>query len=49
MIFTVTSMEAIEVDVLSTDIVDLTESSKSVVFDWKYYFYGNVPLPSGRQ
>ncbi len=37
-------MEAIEVDVLSTDIVDLTESSKSVVFDWKYYFYGNVPI-----
>lgn len=37
-------MEAIEVDVLSTDIVDLTESSKSVVFDWKYYFYGNVPM-----
>lgn len=37
-------MEGIEVDVLSTDIVDLTESSKSVVFDWKYYFYGNVPM-----
>ena len=34
----------IEVDVLSTDIVDLADSNKSVVFDWKYYFYGNVPL-----
>ncbi|MDE6372085.1 MAG: hypothetical protein K2L61_00925, partial [Clostridia bacterium] len=27
----------IEVDVLSTDIDDLADSNKSVVFDWKYY------------
>lgn len=37
-------MEGIEVEVLSTDIVDLSNSNKSVTFDWKYYFYGNVPL-----
>lgn len=37
-------MYGIEVDVLPTDIVELADSNKSVVFDWKYYFYGNVPL-----
>lgn len=34
----------IEVDVLSTDIVELADSNKSVVFDWKYYFYGGVSI-----
>lgn len=37
-------MEGIEVDVLSTDIVDLAPNSKSVVFDWKYFFYGGATL-----
>ncbi|MDE6362253.1 MAG: hypothetical protein K2L53_04675, partial [Clostridia bacterium] len=36
------TLYGIEVDVLSTDIVELADSNKSVVFDWKYYFYGNV-------
>ena len=38
------NLYGIEVDVISTDIVDLADSNKSVVFDWKYYFYGNVAI-----
>ncbi len=40
------NLYGIEVDVVSTDIVDLADNSKSVVFDWKYYFYGNVSMES---
>ncbi|MDE5756749.1 MAG: hypothetical protein K2I23_06640, partial [Clostridia bacterium] len=36
-------LEGVEVNVLPSDIVGLSNSNKTVTFDWKYAFYGNVP------